>query len=171
MKRILLLILILIASITSVQAEKTKDQEQSVQLMFVQTAHSVAFNNGTLTLKGVAPTTLFFADRPKREVGHMTMKDFLKDWDKGKNSFATDPPNAVLSIFDKDKITDVVIVLSKPRLKDQNLSYDVSILDGEMPAAGGESSLFIDPLGMPRTPTSRAGVHRRERRRHAIRRR
>ena len=99
----------------------------------------------------------------------MTMKDFLKDWDEGKNSFAADPPNAVLSIFGKDKITDVVIVLSKPRLKGQNLSYDVSILDGEMPAAGGESSLFIDPLGMPRTPTSGAGVHRRRTRRHAIR--
>jgi len=171
MKRILLLILILIASITSAQAEQTKNAEQSVMFMFVQTAHNVSFNNGTLTLKGVAPTTLFFADRPKREVGHMTMKDFLKDWNEGKDNFATDPPNAVLSIFDKDKITDVVIVLSKPRLKDQNLSYDVSILDGEMPAAGGESSLFIDPRGMPRTPTSRAGVHRRERRRHAIRRR
>ena len=171
MKRILLLILIMISSIASAQAEQTKNAEQSVMFMFVQTAHNVAFNNGTLTLERVSPTTLFFADRPKREVGHMTMKDFLKDWNEGKDNFATDPPNAVLSIFDKDKITDVVIVLSKPRLKDQNLSYDVSILDGEMPAAGGESSLFIDPLGMPRTPTSRAGVHRRERRRHAIRRR
>jgi hypothetical protein len=170
MKKILLLILIMISSIASAQAEKTKDAEQSVQLMFVQTAHNVAFNNGTLTLKGVGPTTLFFADRPKREVGHMTMEDFLKDWNEGEDNFATDPPNAVLSIFDKDKITDVVIVLSKPRLKDQNLSYDVKILDGEMPATGGESSLFIDPRGMPRTPTSRAGVHRRHRRRHAIRR-
>ena len=170
MRKILLLILIMISSIASAQAEQAKNAEQSVQLMFVQTAHNVAFNNGTLTLKRVAPTTLFFADRPKREVGHMTMEDFLKDWNEGENSFATDPPNAVLSIFDKDKITDVVIVLSKPQLKGQDLSYEVKILDGEMPVTGDESSLFIDPLGMPRTPTSRAGVHRRVRRRHAIRR-
>ena len=170
MKKILLLILIMIASIASAQAEQTKNAEQSAMFMFVQTAHNVSFNNGTLTLKGVAPTTIFFADRPKREVGHMTMEDFLQDWNEGKDNFATDPPNAVLSIFDKDKITDVVIVLSKPRLKGQDLSYDVNILDGEMPPTGGESSLFIDPRGMPRTPTSRAGVHRRVRRRHAIRR-
>ena len=169
MKKILLLILIIISSIASAQAEQTKNTEQSALFMFVQTAHNVSFNNGTLTLKGVSPTTLFFADRPKREVGHMTMEDFLKDWNEGKDNFATDPPNAVLSTFDKDKITDVVLVLSKPRLKGQDLSYDVSVLDGEMPATGGESSLFIDPRGMPRTPTSRAGVHRRHERRHAIR--
>ena len=80
----------------------------------------------------------------------MTMEDFLKDWNEGKDNFATDPPNAVLSTFDKDKITDVVLVLSKPRLKGQDLSYDVSILDGEIPATGGESSLFAQVIPAPR---------------------
>ncbi len=162
MKKILTAIfIVLIASAALVQAEE-------IQVMFVQNAHSVTFNNGILTLKGVGPTTLFFADRPKREVGHITTQDFLNDWDEGKNSFAADNPNAVLSIFDEDKITDVVVVLSKPHLKGHDLTYTVHILDGEVPASGGESSLFIDPVGRPASPTSAAGVHRRHERRHAV---
>ncbi len=41
----------------------------------------------------------------------------------------------------------------------------VYILDGEMPAIGGASSLFIDMIDHPATPVSVAGVHRRTRRR------
>ena len=171
MKKLISVIFILIAFMSSAQAEKTKDAKEEIQVMFVQTAHNVEFKNGTLTLKKITPTTIFFADRPNREVGHITTEDFLKDWDEGKNSFASDPPNATLSIFDSETITNVVMVLSKPKLKGHDLSYTIRILDGKMPAAGGESSLFIDPVGMPRTPTSGAGVHRRHRRRHAIRRR
>jgi len=39
------------------------------------------------------------------------------------------------------------------------------ILDGEMPASGGPSALFIDVIGRPATPVSAAGMHRRTRRR------
>jgi hypothetical protein len=38
-------------------------------------------------------------------------------------------------------------------------------LDGEMPAEGGPSALFIDVIGRPATPVSAAGMHRRTRRR------
>ncbi|MFL7870168.1 MAG: hypothetical protein AB8I58_15170, partial [Anaerolineales bacterium] len=44
-------------------------------------------------------------------------------------------------------------------------SYQVEILDGEMPASGGASSLFIDVIGRPLTPMSVCGVRRRGRRR------
>ena len=164
MKKIIFTILFaLVAFMASAQAEEAGE---TVQLMFVQNAHSVEFSDGKLTLKGVSPTTIYFADRPKREVGHMSTTHFLEEWNKGKDSFAEDPPNAALSIFHKDTITDVIVVLRNPRLKGHDLTYDVRVLDGEMPATGSESSLFIDPLGRPASPTSVAGVHRRERRRH-----
>jgi hypothetical protein len=41
----------------------------------------------------------------------------------------------------------------------------VDILDGEMPACGGASSLFVDMIDHSATPGSVAGVHRRDRRR------
>ena len=86
-------------------------------------------------------------------------------WGDGDDSFADDPPNAVLSIFTEDEIHDVVVVLGNPALDGDQMSYNVEILDGEMPASGGASSLFIDMIGRPLSPVSVAGVRRRGRRR------
>ena len=40
-----------------------------------------------------------FSDRPYRIYGHMKMSALLEQWDSGPDSFAEDPPNAVLSTF------------------------------------------------------------------------
>src|SRR5262245_2992908 len=74
----------------------TTPASASAQLLFVQTARGVSFEDGRLTLHDVSPTTLFFSDRPKRLAGHVTTLRFLADWDDGKDSFASDPPNATL---------------------------------------------------------------------------
>ena len=63
-----------------------------VEEMFVQVAHGASASPGTLTLKGVNPSTLYFSDRPERVVGHMTTGEFVADWATGPNSFAEDPP-------------------------------------------------------------------------------
>jgi hypothetical protein len=68
-------------------------------------------------------------------------------------------------MFTKDEVHDVVVVLRDPVLEGDQWSYSVDILDGEMPASGGASSLFIDTIGRPMTPVSVAGAHRRGRRR------
>jgi len=47
--------------------------------------------------------------------------------------------------------------------------YDIKVLEGELPPAGGPVALFIDPIGHPLSATSVAGVHRRHERR-AVRR-
>ena len=65
--------------------------------MFVQIARSVTSDQTTLTLQDVAPSTLYFSDRPERVVGHMTTEQFVEQWSEGPNSFLEDPPNAVLS--------------------------------------------------------------------------
>ncbi len=41
----------------------------------------------------------------------------------------------------------------------------VKIIDGEIPSKGGSVVMFIDPIGMPLTPGSVAGVHRRREKR------
>jgi hypothetical protein len=106
-----------------------------------------------------------FSDRPDRVTGHVPSEEFLDSWGDGEDSFADDPPNAVLSIFQEDEVHDIVVVLSEPELDGDRMSYSVAILDGEMPTSGGPSSLFIDVIGRPMTPVSVAGVHRRGRRR------
>mgnify|MGYP001823399945 FL=1 len=145
--------------------EKTADGE-SIQYLFVQTAHAVTTDGDQLTLHGVGPTTLFFSDRPERIVGHGATAELVADWTEGEDSFAADPPNATLSILGGgEEINDVVVVLSEPRLAGSELRYKVKVLDGRLPASGGAASLFIDVIGRPLTPMSVAGVSRRTTRR------
>ena len=46
------------------------------------------------------------------------------------NSFAEDPPNAVLSTFADDHVNDVVVTLKDPALDGDRMSYQVEILVG-----------------------------------------
>ena len=52
-------------------SEVTEQQLEDMEALFVQTAASMTSDRGTITLQGVSPSTLYFADRPQREVGHM----------------------------------------------------------------------------------------------------
>ncbi len=78
-------------------SEVTEQQLEDMEALFVQTAASMTSDRGTITLQGVSPSTLYFADRPQREVGHMSSVQFVANWAAGDNSFADNPPNAVLS--------------------------------------------------------------------------
>ena len=139
-------------------------EADEIEALFVQTAGGISYDDGKLTLHTLAPTTLFFSDRPDRVTGHLTSREFVESWDKGTDSFAVTPPNAVLSIFHADGVSDLVVELMEPVLAGDQLSYTVTILDGDMPAAGGPSALFIDTIGRPLSPVSVAGMHRRDRR-------
>jgi hypothetical protein len=132
----------------------------------VQTAKDVSFQNGTMVLRGVNPTTVCFTDRPERIAGQMPTANIVPLWTEGKDSFTSDPPNATLSILNKDTaVSNVVVVLSNPRLAGEDLTYDIRTLEGTPPAQGGPCSLFIDIIGMPLTPYSYAGAARRAYRR------
>ncbi len=145
--------------------EETPTPVEEIQALYVQTAHGITYDGSKLTLHTVAPSTLFFSDRPDRVTGHVSSQEFVQTWGDGEDSFASNPPNAALSIFGDGEIHDVVVELYEPVLADGNLTYRVDILDGELPADGGPSSLFIDVIGRPLSPVSICGVRRRERRR------
>lgn len=148
--------------------EVTEAQLEDIEALFVQTAERLTSDgNGQITLEGVSPSTIYFADRPQREVGHMATGRFIDLWGEGDNSFATDPPNAVLSFAEPADRTpeEVVVTIRDPRADGNSLSYQVSVLDGTLPTSTGPVALFIDPFGRPLSPVSAAGMHRRERRR------
>jgi hypothetical protein len=143
------------------------EQLETEESMFVQTAQGIRSTDGTLTLRGVTPSTLYFSDRPQRVVGHMTTAQFVDLWGAGDNSFEADPPNAVLSFLEAGGQTpdDAVIVIKEPQLSDDELSYSIEVLEGTVPAQTGPVTLFIDPFGRPLSPVSVCGVRRRENRR------
>lgn len=49
-----------------------------------------------LTISNVSPYLLYYTKRPKRLSGQVSIKNFLKAWKVGKNSFAKNPPNAII---------------------------------------------------------------------------
>ena len=88
---------------------------------------------GKLTMTGIAPNSIVFADRPVRAAGHVLTADFIKQWDEGNDSFAKDPPNATISVMSSDgsAIEDAVVVLKTPKLEGDTLTFDVAVLEGE----------------------------------------
>ena len=139
----------------------------AIDAMFVQVAPAAATVDGRLVLKNVAESTLFFSDRPQRVVGHMHTAQLVSVWDDGENSFAADPPNAVLAfVGGSDAVpSDIVLEISDPVLAGSDLSYAATVLDGTLPATAGACTLFIDPFGNPASAVSLAGMNRRDRRR------
>jgi hypothetical protein len=150
---------------TTAGSEVSNSATQKVEFLFVQNAKDVTFQNGTMTMHGVNPVTVCFADRPERIAGHMPTDKIVPMWREGSNSFTSDPPNATLSILSGGEASDVVMVLRNPRVSGNDLSYDVHFLEGTPPSNGGACSLFIDIIGMPLTPYSYAGAARRAYRR------
>ena len=147
-------------------SEVTEAQLEDIEALFVQTAGRLTSDgSGQITLEGISPSTIYFADRPKREVGHLTTSRFVDLWTEGNNSFATDPPNAVLSFAEPgDRMPEeVVVTIRDPRADGNSLSYQVNVLDGTLPTSTGPVALFIDPFGRPLSPVSAAGMHRSER--------
>jgi hypothetical protein len=116
----------------------------------------------TLTLTGVTPNSIIFADRPLRAAGHQPTADVIADWGSGDDSFTKNPPNATLSVLGKeDTVKDAVVVLKNPKLEGDKLTLNVQILEGDLAGAEGAAALFIDIIGRPFTPMSFAGVARR----------
>ena len=146
-------------------------EDQGCDALFVIRAQSMSFNGSRLVLSGTDPNITYFCDRPVRTAGHMTIDAMREIVTKGKNNFLQNPPNAAVSIFGTHgDITDVVVVLpSAPKVRGDEFDFEVRVLEGELPATGGAVVLFIDPVGVPISPTSAAGVHRRHERR-AVRR-
>lgn len=119
--------------------------DRPVPSLAVINAAAAKLEGNKLTLTGVAANTIVFADRPVRAAGHETLKQFLMQWDEGKNSFAVDPPNATVSILGANpgEVADAVVVLKAPKLDGSTLTFDVAVLEGGA-IAGGPVALFID---------------------------
>jgi hypothetical protein len=133
---------------TPVPTQKTVGlaETQIVPSLIVLNAHGASLQGQKLTLTGVAPSSIVFADRPVRAAGHALTSHLLAEWATGSNSFAKNPPNATVSVFSEDGSTvrDAVVVLKTPKLEGERLTFDVQVLEGDLAGADGAASLFID---------------------------
>lgn len=115
--------------------------------VFVQSADAMTSGPSTVTLQGLSSSTIYFADDPRREVGHLPTSGFVELWG-AEDAFAVDSPSAVISFVDDDEaLGDVFVVVREPRLEDGALTYSVDVLEGTLPAIAGPCALFIDASG------------------------
>ncbi len=135
---------------------------QMVPSLIVMNSRGASLQGQTLTLTGISPNSIVFADRPVRAAGHATTASLLEEW-TGNDSFGKDPPNATVSVLSKDgsSVRDVVVVLKSPKMDGDKLTFDVQVLEGDLAGADGPAAVFIDIIGRPFTPLSFAGVARR----------
>jgi hypothetical protein len=137
-----------VAEETNAPAQKTISvaKTEIVPSLIVMNARGASLQGETLTLDGVAPSSIVFADRPVRAAGHMLTTHLLEGWGKGGEGFANDPPNATVSVFSKDEATvrDAVVVLKTPRLDGDRLTFAVQVLQGDLAGADGPATVFID---------------------------
>lgn len=133
-----------------------------VPSLIVMNSGGATLKGDTLTLTSISNNSILFADRPVRSAGHALTTHLLEEWAEG-GSFEKDPPNATVSVLNKDAsgVEDAVVVLKEPKLEGTNLTFKVEVLEGSLAKADGPASIFIDIIGMPRTPLSFAGVARR----------
>jgi hypothetical protein len=142
----------------------TPDAAKVEPSLIVMNAVGAILDDNKLTLTGIAPNAIIFADRPTRAAGHALTVHLLEEWGSAADaSFAKDPPNATVSAFSKDgSLTrDAVVVLKNPSLQGDKLTFEVRVLEGDLKGADGPASVFIDIIGLPFTPLSFAGVARR----------
>ncbi len=123
-----------------------------VPSLIVMNARGASLQGGKLTLTGVAPNSIVFADRPVRAAGHALTTHLLEEWspsNESDESFTKDPPNGTVSVFNTDgsKIRDAVVVLKTAKLEGDKLTFDVDVLEGELTGGDGPAALFIDRFG------------------------
>ena len=92
--------------------------------MIVLNARGAKLEGQKLTLDGISPNAIVFADRPVRSAGHALTAHLLEEWSSNApDSFAKTPPNATVSVFNKAKagVVDAVVVLKSPKLEGDRL--------------------------------------------------
>jgi hypothetical protein len=131
-----------------------------VEYLFVQHADKVTLENGVLTLEGVGDDVLYFSDRPDRIVGRESLDAFIDDWDVGEESFATIPPNAIVTVYKGGEAFDLAVVLKNPAMVgDDSMTYIVEVLDGPDAGFGDDAAIFIDAFGLE--PGGKRGLETR----------
>jgi hypothetical protein len=141
-----------VAAQTPAKIIGTPQQPQIVPSLIVLNARAAKLAGRTLTLDGVSPNAIVFADRPIRAAGHALTAHLLEEWsDSAPDSFAKDPPNATVSVLNKANasVADAVVVLKAPRLDGDRLVFEIVPIEGDLAKADGPATVFIDIINLP----------------------
>jgi hypothetical protein len=138
-------------------------KSEVVPSLIVLNSRGATLQGDVLTLTGVTPNSIIFADRPVRAAGHELTANLIADWGAstpGNDSFVKDPPNATVSVLNKDgSVKDAVVVLKNPKLDGDKLTFNVQTLEGDLNGGDGPASIFIDIFGVWRRAAFRGAMY------------
>jgi hypothetical protein len=117
---------------------------ESAEWLFIQTAGAAAFDGTKLTLQSFDPVVVMFSDRPSRVAATIPADYLLTMWAEGSDSFESLPPNAGITLMADGKLVTATAELSNPQIDGETFSYDVKVIEGELPASAVTVSIFID---------------------------
>lgn len=114
--------------------------------LFVQTASGFTANGTTLSVP-YEREIFAFTDRPNRLHAHINAHEMVNLWELGKDTFAEDPPNAVLTWVDNGQIREAEIELLSASVDDlgRAITYEIATESSAvLPEFGAYASLFVD---------------------------
>jgi hypothetical protein len=152
---------------TNATGNNNNNMTTGAKFLFIQSAQSgsvseVNATTSTLELSDVSDKTILFSDRPDRIVSSVNTTDFIGNWSTAPDSFAVDPPNAVLILDDEEERQELAVIeLFNPEYDSEanTLKYDITAVNAtattttsiDLPSEFGQSTLVIDsdiPIGI-----------------------
>jgi|ETNmetMinimDraft_20_1059909.scaffolds.fasta_scaffold144544_1 hypothetical protein len=132
---------------TSAIAEDAKPAEW----LFVHTAETAEMTSATTLVMPVTRDIFAFTDRPNRLHTYMTAQQFVSLWDEGEegDTFRSDPPNAVLTWVDGEKMKEAEVLITDAKVVGVDNSalvhYSVNVEAGAVfSGVSSRVSLFVD---------------------------
>ncbi|MDM9627923.1 hypothetical protein QTL95_18685 [Rhizobium sp. S152] len=120
-------------------------QQAPAAALLVLNADGAKLEGDKLVLTGVSANAIVFSDRPVRAAGHLATDEIVKQWNSGPDSFEKDPPNATVSVLGGGSdVSDAVVTLRAPKLDGATLTFDVTVLEGNLAGTTGPAAVFID---------------------------
>jgi hypothetical protein len=151
------LLLALTPGLAAAQSPEPVNIDPAPGFDYIQQAASMAFDGETLTLSGLAPSTIYFSDRPYRETGQVDTQSFLNLWDAG-GTFADDPPNAAITVLSSPDAQPTVVELTTASLDGSDLKYGVKVISGDLPDSASDVAIFVDHGTRPRRTSHKGSV-------------
>ena len=148
MKKMVMRVAVLVLALLMVACSSGKEKKMSELYMIQSSFGEVVGNRESgykLVLEEPHSEALWFADRPVRKAGYVEVKDILKIWNEGNDSFAEDPPNAVMVMGNNHPI---VIELILESWNAQKAVFKIQALEGQrsLMTTSGPVVLYIDSM-------------------------
>ena len=130
-----------------------------MEILFSLQADRVLFDGKYLTLDGVAPVAPFFADRPLRIAGAVTLSQFAGIWALSETAMRLGPPVASVMVISDGRDPAPIVELHSISIGDRLITFEAKVLSGELPDASGPVALMFRPrVWWPRSPGQGPGA-------------